>query len=258
MVKALERALRVLEAVAADPETPRPLGAIAARAGLNPATAAHILKTLLATGYAEQAGRKAGYTLGPAAHRLSARGPYRKDLVRRAEPAMAALAARLGETAVLAVLRAGRRVTLLEAEGGAAVQVRSDLLREDDPWVSATGRVLIAGLPEGELAALLRAAGRPGGRWPEAASAAGRRAALERVRRRGCALVERGEVTGAAFPVTEGGRTVAALGVFMPAFRFVAPHRRAVLDALRAAAAAASLAGDAGDGPAGRGRRGRQ
>jgi len=256
MAKALENALRVLEAVAEDPETPRPLGAIAGRAGLNPATSAHILKTLVAAGYVEQAGRGAGYTLGPAAHRLAARGPYRKDLVCRAEPAMARLTELTGETSVLAVLRGGRRVTLREVDGGAAVQVRAEVLREDDPWVSATGRVLVAGLAEDALGDFLRSAGRPGARWPEAATAAGLAAALEEIRRQGFALVDRGEVTGLAFPVTESGRTVAALGIFLPTFRFVAPHREAVIEALRAAAAAASPEGGAAEAGAGRKRGG--
>jgi IclR family KDG regulon transcriptional repressor len=245
MAKALENALRVLEAVAEDPETPRPLGIIAARAGLNPATSAHILKTLAENGYVEQAGRKAGYTLGPAAHRLASRGPYRKDLVRRAEPAMARLTATTGETAVLAVLRGSRRVTLREVDGGAAVQVRTAVLREDDPWVSATGRVLVAGLADEALKDFLRAAGRPGARWPEACTAAGLAAALEEIRRQGFALVDRGEVTGLAFPVSERGRTVAALGVFLPTFRFASPNREKVLEALREAAAAAGIAVDA-------------
>jgi DNA-binding IclR family transcriptional regulator len=246
MAKVLENALRVLESVAEDPETPRALSIIAAGAGLNPATCSHILKTLAENGYVEQAARKAGYTLGPNAYRLSARGPYRKDLVRRAEPGMLDLSRRLGESVLLSVLRFGRRVTLREVESGAPVTVHSELLREADPWVSATGRVLIAGLDASDLEDLLRIAGRPGSRWPEAASATGLAESLADIRRKGYAVVEGREVTGLAFPIREKNRTVAALGSFVPQFRFVSPHREAVTEALRKAAAAASTAESAG------------
>jgi DNA-binding IclR family transcriptional regulator len=236
MIQALVKALRVLEVVAEEPETARPLGLIAARCQLNSATCAHILRTLVETGYVEQAGRKLGYTLGPAAHRLAARGPYRKDLVSQAGAVMEQLAARLGETIILAVLRGGRRLTLHEIGGGGALQVRSDVVRADDPYVTATGRLLLAGLPKDELADFIRGAGLPGQRWPEAAGRAGLDGELARIRGEGLAIADRGEVIGVAFPIFKGERMAAALGLFLPAFRFAGTHREEVLSAMREAA----------------------
>ena len=237
MLEAVRKALSVLEAVAARPESPTPLGELAATCGLNPATCAHILATLVEAGYVEQLGRKQGYVLGPAAYALSAHGSYRRDLVRLAEPVMAGLAESLGETVLLAALRGTRRVVLHEVEGSSLVRVRAEALRGDDPYEMATGRVLLAALSEEELAAFLKAAGAPGRRWPEAATAGKLRAELARIREAGHAAVDRGEVTGLAFPVTRGERTVAALGLFLPTYRFTPERRPKVLAALGEAAA---------------------
>ncbi|HOX04760.1 MAG TPA: IclR family transcriptional regulator [Planctomycetota bacterium] len=238
MLEAVRKALKVLEAVAARPEAPTPLGTLADSAGLNPATCAHILASLVEAGYVEQAGRKQGYTLGPAAYALSAHGAYRRDLVRLAEPVMAGLAGSLGETVLLAALRGVRRLVLHEVEGGGLVRVRAEALRGDDPCETATGRVLLAALSGEELAAFLKAAGAPGRRWPEAATAAKLSEELARIRQAGHAVVDRGEVTGLAFPVSRGGRVVAALGLFLPTYRFTAARRPQLLAALGEAAQA--------------------
>ncbi len=241
MIQSVSRAFRVLEIVAEQPETPRGLGTLATRAELNAATCAHILGTLVELGYVEQTAKKGGYILGPAAHALSAGGPYRKDLVRRVEPFMVELASQFGETAVLAVLRNNLRLTLREVEGASIVRIRADVLREDDPCLSATGRVLLAGLDDIALEGFLQSAGVPGRRWPEARTGAGLRRAMEDIRQQGFAVAKRGEVVGAAFPVVERGKTVAALGLFLPKFRFVSPHKEKVLEALRTAALASGV-----------------
>jgi DNA-binding IclR family transcriptional regulator len=241
MVQALERALKLLEVVAEDPGVPKALSQLALSVSLHPATCAHIMKTLVACGYVEQLGHKKGYTLGPAAYRLSARGPYRRDLVRRLEPLMKKLAQDLRETVVLAAMRDGRRITLHEIDGGADVQIRRGALQEDSLWQTAGGRVLIAGLPEDQLAVFINSTKIPAADWPEAATKEKLRKELERIRQEGLSLVHRGEIVGVARPIVENGRTIAALGVFLPAFRFVSPHREKTIEALGAAVSAASM-----------------
>jgi DNA-binding IclR family transcriptional regulator len=236
MIKSLKRALSVLEAVARNPESPRSLRELATETEMNPATCAHILKTLLLAGYVEQAGRRQGYTLGWKAYRLVARGPYRKDLLRAAEPVMRHLATETGGTTVLAVLRNGRRITIAEAESEAMVRVRIEAFREDDPYMSATGRVLLAAMRSEDIESFLRESGMPGPRWPEANGEQQLHAALHRIKEEGFSDVSRGDVIGMACPVREGDEVVAALGVFLPASAMTDVRRKEIKGLLEKAA----------------------
>jgi DNA-binding IclR family transcriptional regulator len=234
---ALAKALAVLESVAEDPGAEKGLGEIAANAGLNKATCAHILKTLVETGYAEQDAPRCGYRLGPMAYRLARGGPYRRDLALKADPFLAELARETGETAVLAALRGGTRLVLGVAEGNQGIQVRSDILHHDDVYRTATGRVLLAHLSDEELASFVATKGLPGAAWPGARTKAGLRKVLARVRRSGEALNRREPgVVQVARPVREAGEVAAAIGLALPEMRFRGAHRRKVTAALEAAA----------------------
>ena len=239
MIIAINKSLAALEALSAHTEEPISLSDLAARIGLKPSNCARILETLVHAGYAEQLGRKKGYILGSMVYALASRGPYRKDLVAAAEPLLADLAARLQETASVAMLRQGRRILLAEVDGGHAVQVRSTLSQNYDPYASAGGRLLLAHLAEPELAAFLQRAGLPGaGIWPEVASEQGLRQTLAEIRSAGHALRSHAEVVGLAFPVCDATKTTAALGVFVPAYRYAGEHRNAVHQETKMAAQA--------------------
>lgn len=241
MILAVQKALAALEALSAHTEVPISLGDIATQLGLQPSNCARILQTLVETGYAEQVGRKKGYILGPVAYALARHGPYRKDLVIAAEPFLAGLAAELRETASLAILRQGRRVLLSESDGGQEVQARSTPSQNYDPYTSAGGRLLLAHLAEAELAAFLASAGLPAkGVWPEVTSEAVLRRCLADIRAAGLAMREQPEVVGIAVPVLDGAGSCAALGVFLPTYRFVDRHRQAVLELTRRTAQALS------------------
>ncbi|NLC56499.1 MAG: helix-turn-helix domain-containing protein [Armatimonadetes bacterium] len=232
-IQAIRRALDVLEILAREPDVPQPLGEIAAQAELNAATCARILQTLVAAGYVEQVAPRKGYLLGPMAYALGARGPYRKDLVRAAEPLLTALAQAVQETVLLAALRRGRRVLLCQVEGDQTVQVRSDRLQCYDPYQSATGRLLLAYLPEEELEEFLRQQGLPGAAWPEANTEADLREALARIAEAGHLIrVTEAHVVGIAYPVWSRNTVVAALGLYLPEHRFAGAHRERILSAM--------------------------
>jgi len=238
MIQVIGRAIDILEFLAAEPERARSLGEIAASTGLNPATCANILKTLVARGVVEQTAPRKGYVLGPLPYLLTRNGPYRKDLTVVAEPLVRHLVEQVGETALVATITRGRRSVLFQIEGTRVVSINPAFLLRQDVYMTATGRLLLAHLPREEREAVFRENGMPDGKvWQESATAAGLLRALEEIRRQEFLVtVTQGEVCAIAFPIREHGCVVAALGLYLPAFRFTGAHRREILDGMRAVA----------------------
>jgi len=237
----IDRIFSMLEFVAENPDSPRSLSEIAARAGLNPPTCANIAKGLVERGYLEQIAPKKGYILGPMSYYLTRNGQYRKDLVSLAHPEMVELAERLQETVQVSVIRDEKIFILHQIEGNQALQVRNDLLMHQNIYQSAMGRLLLAFFPVEQMEEYIRKNGLPGDTWPEAETGEKLHAALEGIRSSGYSCIIKGsQVAGVSCPVREKGRVVAALGVYLPAFRFEGGHKIAVVEKLREAAAAIS------------------
>lgn len=239
MVQVIRRALRVLEIVGRDPERPIGLSEVAAEAGLNVATCARILKTLADAGYVEQVAPRKGYRLGVMPYMLTSRGPFCRHLVYAAEPVLARLAADTGETALLAVLRQGKRIVVAQVEGRQTVQVRGDHLQVSDPYQTATGRLLLAHLEPRDLEEVVAALGLPGDAWPGVRTVEALVGELKRLRGEDVVMrADGGEVVGLAAPVRQRGEVVAAVGLYLPQHRFAGEHREKVLAGIRAAAEA--------------------
>jgi len=253
-IQVLVRGARVLEFVAAEPERPKTLGEIAARVGLNTATCARILGTLVRESYVEQIGYKGAYILGPMAYALAARGPYRKDLVGCARTAIDGLARDTGETSMIAILHQHRRFVLYQVEGGRDVQVRPDAILVQDVYPTSTGRVLLAGMNDDDVARFVAECGLPSSTdWPEATTEAKLRARLAAIRKRGFEIrTSPGEVVGVGMPVWQGDAVTAAVGLFLPVHRFKGHHKAQIMEATRVASSEisrkVSLAGGAADG----------
>lgn len=230
MISVINKAMDIVELLALQSDRPVVLGDIARALGLNLATCANIIKTLVHRGMVEQVAPRKGYVLGPAVHYLARSGPYRRDLALPAEPAVVRLARELRETAMLVTLRGGQRFVLCESQGQQELRVNWQVAA-DDVFRTATGRLLAAHLPEDELQTLLERVGMPEEGWAEVRTAAQLAAALDTIRQEGCVLLYRGEVTAVAYPVRQEGRVVAALGIYMPQFRF-APRAQSVLTAV--------------------------
>jgi len=233
MIKVLHKAFDILEFLAAEPDRPRGLGEISGDLGLNQATCANILKTMIRRGYAEQIAPRRGYLLGPMAHHLAGNRPYRRDLLKVAQPLIAELAKDVHETVLLVALYQSRRFILCQASGDQGLQVRSDIIASDDVYETATGRLLLAHLPPEQLKAFVTMRGLPKGVWPEARSRTGFKQALEGIREGGKVVdVSKPQVAAAAFAIRDGEAVVAALGLYLPRFRFKGSHRKRVLAGL--------------------------
>ncbi|NLX59027.1 MAG: helix-turn-helix domain-containing protein [Phycisphaerae bacterium] len=234
---ALEKAFQVLQVLAEQPQQPLSLGAIADRLSLHRATCVHILKKLTEMHYAEQVGPRMGYRLGPMAYYLTRKGPYRQDLVAVAEPVMGALAQAVGETVILVTLSHGTRLTLCSVGGSGEVRVDESVMMDANAYVTATGRLLLAHSPRHELETYVAVHGLPGDDWPEARDWPSLVACLAEVRRgEGCLELPRTDVTGVGCVVRDGHRVVAALGLYLPIFRFKGGHRSDILRRMPVAA----------------------
>ncbi len=116
------------------------------------------------------------------------------------------------------------------------LQVRSRT--ERNVYETATGRVLLAYLPDKERDAFIQFNGLPTEEtWPGAETEAGLEDALRRIRADELAATHsKSHIIGLAVPIRTGGRVTAALSIFLPEIRCSAQRKKEVVLALRNAA----------------------
>jgi DNA-binding IclR family transcriptional regulator len=263
-VQAVDRAVDLLEEVAAAGPVGAPLRALAAAAGLQPSTAHNLLTSLLAQGLLDQDPDSAHYRLGGRLLELARRFESGSDLVSVAAPVVRRVWQETGETVFLSVLRGGQRVDLAVLPSPHALTIRPRAVAGAVPAAAnGTGRRRAAGdgdvgelhataagkifLAAGDQAALRAALARSAPRrfTPHTLTAAGALLAeLAEVRRTWCA-VNREErdagVCGVAAAVHDAaGSVVGALTIAYPAARASAEQNEALRVAVRAGAHAVS------------------
>jgi DNA-binding IclR family transcriptional regulator len=236
MIQVLERVSRILDFVADNPETPKTLGAIARYAGLNPGTCANIVKTLCEQSFLEQVDRRRGYIMGPRVYYLARNGPYRKDIVSVVEPFLTHLASEVHETVLIAILHRGKRSVLFQVDGNNVLQIRNDYLLQEQIYSNATGRLLLSFLSAAELESFIKLKGLPDkNTWPEAASLKKLKERLNRIRKQGMLYYLKNDLAAISFPIRQQGRVIAALGLFLPEFRFKGKRRKLILKRMKKA-----------------------
>lgn len=240
-VEALRRGLDVLEILAvAAPRRGMALGDVARSMGLKPTTTHNLLKTLLLRGYARKTaeglyglGWKAYSLRRAAARNLRPGGPTATALKQAADT--------LGEALVLAALINGHRCVLARVNVRRTVQVDLDELGRDSRpfWGLVTTRVLVAFASPEEREAVIQGEGLPSaGAWSGVHTPKALNAELDAIRAAGLAESCEDDVAAFAVPVFGGdGRMLAALGSFLPAYRYAGTARAPLLGGLRTAAA---------------------
>ena len=228
-VQAITRATHILQAVGKMPETPTPLKTIAAQTGLNPATCARILQTLVREGMIEQAERRQGYTLGPMLYALAGQGSYRRDLVETAKPHMLRLAANTGTTVLLAVLHENRRYSICRADGADTETFHPDVWAVESPYRSLTGRILLAHTI-GDTHEWVAKNGLPGDLWPEVRDADSLAHQLARLKHQSFCVTEETptHLSALATPIFRGRTVVAALGLYLPTYKYTGERRESI------------------------------
>lgn len=152
-VQSVDRALRLLEVVAATAPRGETVATLAGRCGLNRATAWRLLGTLEAHSLVERDPATNRYRIGLAMIRMSASAGY-DGLVRRTRHILESVSEKTGETADLAV--AGRHgVTYVGEVAPPSVMAINWVAREVPLHATSTGKAFLAWLPADEARRLL-------------------------------------------------------------------------------------------------------
>jgi DNA-binding IclR family transcriptional regulator len=229
MLQALQRFSSLIDALAKAGPGGLALGELAGQCALPPATCTRALKAMAALGWADQAGNRGRYRLGPRATALTAAAAYQGPLLARAEPLLRAFVRRHpGVGAALVALRDGRRFGLWSHDPSRGEAL--ELFAHHDLWSMPSGRLLVALLPPRQRRRCCDQAGLPTpAQWPGIATSVELAAALAAIRRERCAQVVRDGTTYTALPVDDGAGGTVTLGCWQPSTRVEAR----VLAALR-------------------------
>ena len=221
--QAVQRAMKVLKACAAAGDEAR-LTDLARAAALNKTTAFRLLSALEGAGMVERTPSGDRYRLGPELLRLASQALGNRGLQTAGRPTLFALAAVTRETVTLEVLVGTEVLILDEAVGGHVIGAMPSVGTRWPAHATSTGKVMLAGLSDDDLAARLGSGPLSTHTPRTVASATALRRELERVRARGYATsveeLEPGFVAVGAPVRGAHGAVVAAISVGGPRSRF--------------------------------------
>ena len=238
-VRSLERGLAVIRAF--DREHPElTLSEVAAATGVTRATARRFLLTLADLGYVRNDGRF--FSLSPRVLELGYAYLSSLSLPEVAEPHLEALVAEVNESSSVSVLDGADVVYVARVPVSRIMTVAINVGTRFPAYATSMGRVLLAGLPDDELASYLDGVVLDRLTTRTISSAAALRTEIQRVRAQGWAMVDQELEEGlraVAAPIRDrAGRTVAAVNVSAHASRTsLESMRRDVVPPLLAAAA---------------------
>jgi DNA-binding IclR family transcriptional regulator len=234
-VQSVDRAVRVLEILARSGGSG--VSEVAADLQVHKSTAFRLLAALEERGLVEQNSDRGKYQLGFGILRLASAIPVRLGLVRQARPVLDQLAAQLGETVNLAVIREHYAVNVAEALGPSAISAQTWMGQLTPLHATSSGKVLLAHLDQAQRDEVLEASGLPALTAATITSRAALEKQLEQALIDGYASTfEEYEVglNAVAVPVRDHtGAVVAAVSVSGPAFRLGPERMREVTAALQ-------------------------
>lgn len=251
-VQSVDRALTLLDELTRAGGS-LPLSELAARVGLNISTCHHLLATLVKWGYVARLPGRRGYALGARVLHLGQAFMSQIDLPRRAHAHLDRINAATGETVHLAVLQGDSVVTLIKREARHAVRAESAAPgMAEAVHASATGKAMLAWLPENEIHRILKHRGMT--KFTEATFTDADQLIeeLRHVRRNGFAVdreeCQPGVTSVAAVIRNHTGAVVGAIGASTPTMRAddhqLLRMRQEVLSAARALSAEFGQTGD--------------
>lgn len=152
-VQSVDRALLVLEIIATRGQAG--VTEIAAELGVHKSTVSRLIAVLEARGYVEQLSDRGKYRLGFSIARLARSTSAHMNLAKQSQQACDVLAAKVGETANLALLDDRRIVNIVEATAPAEITARTWVGQSCPAHATSSGKVLLAGLASAEVRARL-------------------------------------------------------------------------------------------------------
>ena len=249
-IQSVDRAVSLLEAIA-EAGGECTLTQLSHRTQLNISTCHHLLSTLVARGYVAKVPVRRSYALGARILYLSNACLRQVDLPARAAPFIEKINERTGETVHLAVLQGDAMMKVAKRESRHPVRVDTGTLgRTDAPHATATGKAMLAWLPEDDMRRVLahglaRFTPKTITEWPDLLEA------LRHVRRNGYAMDDEeyqpGVICVGAAIRDHNGAVVGAISASTPTMRASEPHltlvREQVTAAVRALSAELGLPG---------------
>lgn len=159
LIQSVDRALSILESLA-EMRGGVSLMELSLRLGLNSSTCHHLLTTMARRGFVGQDLGSKEYHLGNKIFELSDARARQIDVVKLAMPTLVDLNERTGESVHLATLQGRDLVTVAKLDSRHAVKVDSGWVgKADAAHATATGKAILAWLPEAEIRAILSAKG---------------------------------------------------------------------------------------------------
>lgn len=152
-VQSVDRAISVLELLAQAGDAG--VSDIATAIGVHKSTAFRLLSALEARELVEQNDARGKYRLSHGILRLASAVPIQYDITRQAQPVCDELAASIGETVNLAVVRSGYSINLCQSLGPSAVGSQNWLGELTPLHATASGKVLLAYLDPTQVASVI-------------------------------------------------------------------------------------------------------
>jgi IclR family acetate operon transcriptional repressor len=153
-IQSVDRAVTLLEAIA-EAGGESTLTELSRRTQLNISTCHHLLSTLVQRGYVAKVPVRRSYALGARIHYLC-NASLQVDLPARAAPFIERINEKTGETVHLAVLQGDAMMKIAKRESRHPVRVDTGTLgKSDAPHATATGKAMLAWLPEGDMRRVL-------------------------------------------------------------------------------------------------------
>lgn len=220
MIQVINRAIDIIEYVALKPSEAKLMGKISSDLGLNNATCANIIKTLVDRGVLKKALQEKGYLIGEKLLEIANGSFGYKELIGKANQELDKFESVINENTLIAVLKDDKRVVIFKKSCNQLIQA----LTPDEKYAfdSSTGRLLVAMLSEKELQNFIKIFGLPDKKiWPEAASRIKLFEQVELIKKQGYALIEDTvQITGIATPIYKTGKVIASFSIYLPSFRF--------------------------------------
>lgn len=236
-IQSVDRAMTLMEAIAeAGGETT--LTELANRTRLNISTCHHLLSTLVSRGYVSKVPVRRSYALGARILYLGT-ACLQVDLPARAAPFIEQINEKTGETVHLALLQGDAMMKVAKRESRHPVRVATGTLgKTDAPHATATGKAMLAWLPEDDMRRVLshgmaRFTPKTITEWPDLIEA------LRHVRRNGFAIDDEeyqpGVICIGAAIRDRNGAVVGAISASTPTMRASDEHLNLVREEVTAA-----------------------
>lgn len=224
MIKVIEKALNILELLAAEQNREIGLGEIASALGMDRGTCSNIIKTLVARGYIQQDGPRQGYRFGYMPYKLTNSFINNEELTKIARDDIDKLGKSLNETAILSCIKNDKRIVLYNTNPDRELIVKSNFSKSI--YSANTGRVILANYTPAHLEKCLIRLGMPTeDEWPEIYKTGNPNGELKNllasVKQAGYEIhFDSNGIVGIAAPIFRDGHVAGSVGVYMPKIRY--------------------------------------